>query len=84
MSRYAIINGKRVVVPDDAKASWIRKNVDSVQSGDDLLVDAPDGKSRELKDDTVIGKGEKIVSIPKIVKGQGSPCLSPHDLKVLC
>jgi hypothetical protein len=70
MSSYVIINGKRVAVPAGTTAQWLRKNVDSVQAGEDLLVDGADGKSKELSSDEIVGKGERITSIPKIVKGR--------------
>ncbi|MBF0236902.1 MAG: hypothetical protein HQM12_04290 [SAR324 cluster bacterium] len=68
-----IINGKRVILPDNAKVRDAKSVLPETRS-DQFIISDQQG-TRELSDNDFLVKGSKIFSIPPIVKGQPMLCL---------
>lgn len=77
---YAVINGKRVAVADGETVGELRRRTGQHQEREQALRVGKGGKAERVKDEEPVQAGDRLVTVPPIVKGvvAARPRLAPR------
>jgi hypothetical protein len=72
MTKFVIENGMRVVLPEDATLSDLKKAAPKGRESDEVMIEDVDGMLRPIQEGEQLPNGAKIFRVPEIEKGSSS------------